>query len=131
MKSLYISRVKIKNYRNFRSVDVNLGHKQVIIGENNVGKTNFLRALQLVLDPSLSDEDRRLEESDFNDLIKNPMDNEEEIRIDIYISGYENNKTILAVLQDATVLSANGKEELMITYRYAPYIDSFGKTSIA
>lgn len=129
MKSLYISRVKIKNYRNFRSVDVNLGHKQVIIGENNVGKTNFLRALQLVLDPSLSDEDRRLEESDFNDLIKNPMDNEEEIRIDIYISGYENNKTILAVLQDATVLSANGKEELMITYRYAPYIDSFGKTS--
>lgn len=48
MKSLYISRVKIKNYRNFKNVDVNLGHKQVIIGENNVGKTNFLRALQLI-----------------------------------------------------------------------------------
>lgn len=129
MNSLYISRVKIKNFRNFKNVDVNLGHKQVIIGENNIGKTNFLRALQLILDPTLSDADRMLDESDFNDLIKNPMDNQEEIRIDIYISGYENNKTVLAVFQDATVLNANGEEKLMITYKFAPYIDSFGKNS--
>lgn len=108
---------------------MNLGHKQVIIGENNVGKTNFLRALQLVLDPTLSDEDRMLEESDFNDLIENPLDNQEEIRIDIYISGYKNNKTILAVLQDATVLNTNGEEELLITYKFAPYIDSLGYVS--
>lgn len=72
MKSLFISRVKIKNYRNFRDVDVQLGHKQIIIGENNVGKTNFLKALQLILDPALSDEDRMLEESDFNDTLVNP-----------------------------------------------------------
>lgn len=129
MKSLYISRVKIKNYRNFRNVDVNLGHKQVIIGENNVGKTNFLRALQLVLDPTLSDEDRMLEESDFNDLIENPLDNHEEIRIDIYISDYKNNKTVLAVLQDATVENINGEEELLITYKFAPYVDSLGNVS--
>lgn len=129
MKSLYISRVKIKNYRNFKDVDVNLGHKQVIIGENNVGKTNFLRALQLILDPVLSDEDRMLEESDFNDLIENPMDNQEEIRIDIYISGYQNNKTILAVLQDATVINENEEEQLLITYRFAPYVDSLGNIS--
>lgn len=129
MKSLYISRVKIKNYRNFRNIDVNLGHKQVIIGENNVGKTNFLRALQLVLDPTLSDEDRMLEESDFNDLLERPMDNQEEIRIDIYISGYENNKTIMAVLQDATILNENGREELLFTYKFAPYTDSLGNVS--
>ncbi len=126
MKSLYISRVKIKNYRNFKNVDVNLGHKQVIIGENNVGKTNFLRALQLILDPTLSDEDRMLEESDFNDLIENPMDKQEEIRIDIYINGYQNNKTILAVLQDATVMTEDGNEQLLITYKFAPYTDSLG-----
>lgn len=41
MQSLYISRVKIKNFRNFKDVDVNLGHKEVIIGENNVGKPIF------------------------------------------------------------------------------------------
>ena len=49
MQSLYISRVVINNFRNFRFADVKLGHKQVIIGENNVGKTNFLRAIQLIL----------------------------------------------------------------------------------
>lgn len=55
LKSPYISRVKITNFRNFKDVDVNLSHKQVIIGENNVGKTNFLRAIQLILDPKLSE----------------------------------------------------------------------------
>ena len=92
MKSLYISRVRIKNFRNFKDVDVRLGHKQVIIGENNVGKTNFIRALQLILDPSLSDDDRMLQELDFNDSLVNPMDNKEEILIEIYIENYENNK---------------------------------------
>lgn len=58
MKSLYISRAIIKNYRNFKYADIKLDHKQVIIGENNIGKTNLLRALQLILDPTLSDDDR-------------------------------------------------------------------------
>ena len=46
MKSLFISRVKIKNYRNFKDADVRLGHKQIIIGENNVGKTKTEKKLQ-------------------------------------------------------------------------------------
>lgn len=126
MKSLFISRVIIKNFRNFKNVDVCLGHKQIIIGENNVGKTNFLRALQLVLDPTLSDEDRMLQESDFNDSIKNPMENKEEILIEIYIDNYDQNKTILAVFQDATVMTEDGKEVLKFTYRFFPYINEGG-----
>ncbi len=51
-KSPYISRVKITNFRNFKEIDVNLNHKQIIIGENNIGKTNFLRAIQIILDPN-------------------------------------------------------------------------------
>lgn len=126
MKSLFISRVVIKNFRKFKNVDVCLGHKQIIIGENNVGKTNFLRALQLVLDPTLSDEDRMLQESDFNDSIKNPMENKEEILIEIYIDNYDQNKTILAVFQDATVMTEDGKEVLKFTYRFFPYINEGG-----
>lgn len=126
MKSLFISRVVIKNFRNFKNVDVCLGHKQIIIGQNNVGKTNFLRALQLVLDPTLSDEDRMLQESDFNDSIKNPMENKEEILIEIYIDNYDQNKTILAVFQDATVMTEDGKEVLKFTYRFFPYINEGG-----
>ncbi len=103
MKSLYISRVFIKNFRNFKNIDVNLDHKQVIIGENDVGKTNFLKALQLILDPTLSDEERMLEESDFFDGIENPMENDETIEIQIFISNYEHLKNVLAQLSDATI----------------------------
>lgn len=126
MQSLYISRVVINNFRNFRFADVKLGHKQVIIGENNVGKTNFLRAIQLILDPTLSDEDRMLQESDFNDSIDNPMENKEEILIEVYIDNFEHNKTILTVFQDASVKTKEGKEVLKFTYRFFPYIDDAG-----
>lgn len=125
MQSLYISRVVIKNYRNFKDVDVRLGHKQVIIGENNIGKTNFIRALQLILDPSLSDDDRILDESDFNDTLVNPMENDEEIEISIYISNYRNNRVILAMLQGATVMD-NGEETLKFTYKFFPHTDDMG-----
>lgn len=126
MQSLFISRVEIKNFRNFKNICVNLGHKEVIIGENNVGKTNFLRALQLILDPSLSDEDRILDESDFNDTLINPMENNEEIQIDIFISNYKENKTVLTVLDGATVKNENGEEELQITYKFFPHTDDNG-----
>jgi len=126
LQSLFISRVKIKNYRNFENVDVKLGHKQVIIGENNIGKTNFLKALQLILDPSLSDEDRMLDESDFTDTMDSPMENKEVIQIDIYISNYQSNKTVLTVLQDATVKDEEGNEVLLLTYKFFPYEDDIG-----
>lgn len=80
MKSPYISRVKIKNFRNFKDIDVSLSHKQIIIGENNVGKTTLLRAIQLILDPKLSDEDRQLSESDFYDGLESPLKTVKKLR---------------------------------------------------
>lgn len=61
----YICRVHIENFRNFHSADFSLGEKQVLIGENAVGKSNLLYALQLILDPTLSEKDRMLEEPIF------------------------------------------------------------------
>lgn len=57
---MHISRVVIKNFANFEALDIRTGEDMVIVGENKVGKSNFLRAVQLVLDPSLSERDRRL-----------------------------------------------------------------------
>lgn len=62
-------------------VDVTLDHKQVIIGENNVGKTNFLSAIQLILDKDYSDSDRQLTPEDFHDSIDKPMENGVEVEI--------------------------------------------------
>ena len=49
---MHISRVIIKNWRNLENVDVKLSEKAIIFGENGAGKSNFLTALRLVLDPS-------------------------------------------------------------------------------
>lgn len=105
----YICRVHIENFRNFHSADFSLGEKQVLIGENAVGKSNLLYALQLILDPTLSEKDRMLEESDFWDGIENPMDNGHYILIEIYLANFEDNKNLLAQLADASVM-VEGKE---------------------
>jgi putative ATP-dependent endonuclease of OLD family len=55
-----ISRVQIRNFANFCELDVRTGENIVIVGENKVGKSNFVRALQLILDPGLSERDRQL-----------------------------------------------------------------------
>ena len=43
----------IENYRNLQSIDVDLQRETVVVGENNGGKSNFLRAITL---PLVSDE---------------------------------------------------------------------------
>lgn len=50
---MYISHVTIKNYRNLQNVDVDLKRETIVVGENNGGKSNFLRAITL---PLISDE---------------------------------------------------------------------------
>jgi putative ATP-dependent endonuclease of the OLD family len=115
-KAPYISRVQIQNFRNFKYVDVELTHKQVIIGENNVGKTNFLRALQLILDPRLSDEDRFLIESDFYEGLDLPMENGDEVQVSIDIKGFDHNKMLLATLSDATL--KDDPATMRLTYHY-------------
>lgn len=113
----YICKIHIENFRNFHHVDFSLNEKQVIIGENAVGKSNLLYALQLILDPNISERDRMLEESDFWDGLKNPMDTGEEILIEIYLANFEDNKNLLAQLCDASVM-LDGEERLKITYKF-------------
>lgn len=120
VKSPYISRVEIKNFRNFKSVNINLNHKQVIIGENSVGKSNYIYALQLILDPTLSDQDRMLKEDDFYEEIEDPFKNGEEIYISIEIDNYEHNKNILSQISGATVKDDEGNLKLKITYKFRP-----------
>lgn len=121
----FISRIKIKNFRNFLDVDVEFNHKQVIIGENNTGKTNFLRAIQLILDRDYSDNDRQLNESDFHDSLENPMLTGQIIEIVLEIQGYEHNKKLVAQFEDA-VISVD-PPTLQFRYRFFPNLDDKGK----
>lgn len=61
---MYISKIKIENFRNFKENEVEFNDGiNVIIGHNNAGKSNLIRALGLVLNPNSK---KRLTVNDFN-----------------------------------------------------------------
>lgn len=62
---MLLKKLYIKGFRNFREVSVNFNEHSLIIGANDVGKTNLIYALRLLLDRSFSDYDYELAESDF------------------------------------------------------------------
>ena len=65
-----IARVQVNNYRNLKSVDIKLGALVTLVGENNSGKSNFLRAMTL---PFMADEGsvgKRLSWFDINSDVK-------------------------------------------------------------
>ncbi len=66
-----ISRVQIENYRNLKHIDVELDNIVALIGENNSGKSNFLRALSVPLSSDDSGNSRRLSWYDINRTAKN------------------------------------------------------------
>ena len=45
---MFVSRIKLKNWRNFKSVDVPLGHRTFLVGPNASGKSNFLDAIRFL-----------------------------------------------------------------------------------
>lgn len=62
---MILKKLYIKGFRNFKEVTVNLNEHSLMIGANDVGKTNLIYALRILLDRSLSDYDYELDESDF------------------------------------------------------------------
>ncbi|MFH6988172.1 ATP-dependent endonuclease [Flavobacterium collinsii] len=64
---MYISKLVIKNYRTFREFEIDLKPLTLIIGENNIGKSNLLDSIGLILGQDVSYNKRRvLEVADFN-----------------------------------------------------------------
>ena len=116
-----LSRIKIKNFRNFKRLSVGLGEHAVILGENKVGKTNLLFALRLILDPSLPDSARQLRLDDFWDGLDRPLRADDIIEISVDFRDFEDNETLLAILADSLV-----KPDPMVarvTYRFQPVAD--------
>lgn len=64
---MYISAVEIMSFRNFRHIEVPLRKGlTVLVGENGIGKTNFLRALGLLFSTDTTWRSRHLTEADFH-----------------------------------------------------------------
>ncbi|EPK6346789.1 ATP-dependent nuclease [Proteus mirabilis] len=97
---MIINKVEIKNYRCFEHLEVYLQKLNVIVGENNSGKSNFINALKLPLNCSSFDfSSKKLHSYDINSksiekfnklaqktLKNNKIDNIEPNQFDLFIS---------------------------------------------
>ncbi|WKY60672.1 AAA family ATPase [Vibrio sp. SNU_ST1] len=63
---MIIDKVKLKGFRNFADAEVNFNGNSLIMGANDVGKTNLIFALRLLLDKSLSERDLEPLSTDFH-----------------------------------------------------------------
>lgn len=95
---MHITKVKIVGFRNFRDAEINFEKQTLIIGSNDVGKTNLIYALRILLDRGLSDLDAEPSESDFH--IKENGKIADEFSIQIFFSN---------VVEDAVISIFPGK----------------------
>jgi putative ATP-dependent endonuclease of OLD family len=93
-----LSKLSVRNFRNFKAIDIPLSGDVVLLGENGVGKSNLLFALQLILDPMLPDSARQLRLSDFFDA--NPPDYEQPIEVSLEIADFSSDPALIALLTD-------------------------------
>src|SRR5215472_15232694 len=100
---MYISRVQIRNFRNFAAIDVALSQNAVLIGENRIGKSNFILALRLVLDIGLPDSARQLKLTDIWDGCS--LSDSPEISVDLDFAEFDNDAGLTALLTDYRLAS--------------------------
>ncbi|MFC5044118.1 ATP-dependent endonuclease [Aquimarina hainanensis] len=133
---MYISNLKIKNYRNFKDFNIKLKPLTLIVGENNIGKSNLLNSLGLIFSQDISIyKKRNLEVSDFNyDVIlqykRDIIDNEKPLE-EITFPVIEISATLVDWDEDQESVISDWyvNEELTeaeLTYRYAP-VSSFDR----
>ena len=113
-----ISRIKIKNITTFSGIDVETGESIVIVGENKVGKSNFIRALQLILDPALSERDRHLGLEHFWDGLGEEKLGET-IEISVELTDFTDDPRLMAHLNDC-VVAPGPPMVARLTYRFQP-----------
>ena len=61
-----IEKIHIKGFRNFVDEVINFAEQTLIIGPNDIGKSNLLYAIRLLLDRGLSEKDLDLGNGDYN-----------------------------------------------------------------
>ena len=113
-----ISRIKISNFANFSEIDVETGESIVIVGENKVGKSNFVRALQLILDPGLSERDRQLGLEQFWDGLGEDKLGET-VEVAVELTDFTDDPRLMAHLNDC-VVDPGPPMVARLTYRFQP-----------
>lgn len=112
---MHISRLVIRNFRNFRHLDLPIqAGLTCIIGENNTGKTNLLHAIRLVLDANLSSQYRQLLDTDLHAGLTFGV--AEQVVVSVELRDYEQQIDEFALVATAQV----GEGIATLHYRYRP-----------
>lgn len=126
---MYISKIKIKGFRNFKEKEILFNDGiNVIIGHNNAGKSNIIKALSFVIDTQTS---KRLEVYDFNQdvTLEELKANPPKVSISLSISQSENEDTnsddLVTVGNYLTRLEA--PYEALLTYEFFLPENEFSK----
>lgn len=117
--SLHISRLEIRNFRNFKHLHIQqFPSPAVIVGENGVGKSNLLDALRLVLDPALPDSRRLLRPEDIWDGAPGGIAAGVEVTVVVELQGFDDEEDAKGILGGCTITRSPFTARL--TYRFAP-----------
>lgn len=113
---MYISRIFVSNFRNFKELDLNIKDGATcVIGENNSGKSNLLHAIRLAVDINLSSSYRFLRELDINNSVD--ISEASQVLISVEFSDYESDE-----YQDALVgcWECEKNNIARLTFRFRP-----------
>ncbi|MFZ5593337.1 MAG: ATP-dependent nuclease [Pseudomonadota bacterium] len=119
---MLLSRIEVKNFRNFSELDIPLSGNVVVVGENRVGKSNLLYGIRLLLDPSLPDSSRQLGMSDFWDGL-DELDSDTKIVISVEIKDFDNDLSVLALVTDFRLDDDPTTVRLTYEFRAKPDLD--------
>lgn len=120
-----ISKIRISNFANFGEFEVDTGDNLVVVGENKVGKSNLLFALQLILDPGLSERDRQLGLEHFWDGLGDEKLGAT-IEISVELTDFDADARLLAHLGDC-IVDPGPPMVSRLTYRFQPKADFDGE----
>ena len=115
---MYIAEIAIENFRNFKKTKIEFNDGvNVIIGPNNTGKTNLIRALSLPIDYHGT---KRLEIDDFNKhiLFKELKDSPPKISIAITIKQGQNEEIDDLVTVSYWLTKLDDSYEALLTYEF-------------
>ncbi|MCK4624769.1 MAG: AAA family ATPase [Phycisphaerae bacterium] len=115
---MYVSRLVVRNFRNFRHLDVALQPGVTcIVGENNTGKTNLLHAIRLAVDATLSSYRRQALVDDFPVGIDTRTP--QQIVVSLEFSGFAQKPN-----EEAMVFGYHVSDDVArVTYRFRPKRD--------
>lgn len=122
-----LGRIQIKNFRNFKCVDISLASNVVLLGENRAGKSNFLYAIRLVLDASLPDSARQLKLSDVWDGSAPAFADPVEVHLDFF--DFDGDPKHNALLTDFRIPADPHVARLSYVFRKRPEIAGVPKSS--